>query len=478
MFLKHLKYELLLILLVGLFIGYFSHFNVLRHQTFHSGYYDLAIMDQTVYNTYRGRILDVTNPEGMETFKRMAIHNDIILALLAPFYTIYNGPETLLILQAIIIGLGAVPLFLLAIHILRDKKVALIIAICYLLYPPLHGVVTYEFHAVAFAIPFILCMVYFAHKKQFLISFMFFFLTLITKEQVAVATGIWGLLLYLQNQYDDSEVKEFGKKIFWVSIFWFVLSIWIIIPFFRGGNHFASGRYDDFGGNPASIVINTILKPHVVVVKLLSPASFKYYIQMFAPLGFMSFLAPATLLAILPEFAINLLSNNIHMKSIVNHYTAVLIPFIFISAIYGFKKLQNRSGSIFKAAFVILLLSLFASFFFGSLPYSKNVPHFRLETKKINDTTLSNLKILLADENVSVAASDEIAPHIAHRKTIFRFSSSYGAADYVVLFTDQVKADWLNADESRAAYTALISDPRFKLVMKKGVLEVYKKISN
>jgi hypothetical protein len=48
----------------------------------------------------------------------------------------------------------------------------------------------------------------------------------------------------------------------------------------------------------------------------------------------------------------------------------------------------------------------------------------------------------------------------------------------VVLFTDQVKADWLNADESRAAYTALISDPRFKLVMKKGVLEVYKKISN
>src|SRR3989344_5193636 len=104
--------KIVLWFMILLYIGYFSYFTILRYQTLYSSYFDLGIMHQTVYNTYQSikkldisRFLELTNPYGPGQIKRMAIHNDILLAFLAPFYFIYPGPETLLVIQTIILAL-------------------------------------------------------------------------------------------------------------------------------------------------------------------------------------------------------------------------------------------------------------------------------------------------------------------------------------------------------------------------------------
>src|SRR3990167_1404353 len=141
---KKYKYQILLWIFILAYIVYFSYFTILRYKTLYASYYDLGIMHQTVYNTYSAvktgdwnRFLELTNPTGTEQIKRMAIHNDLLLALLSPFYFIHSGPETLLIIQSVITALGAIAIFKISNNVLKNDLLSLIFSVSYLLYFPL-----------------------------------------------------------------------------------------------------------------------------------------------------------------------------------------------------------------------------------------------------------------------------------------------------------------------------------------------------
>ena len=242
------KFELLLGLFIALFIGWFSFFTIFRYQSLHASYYDLGIMDQTVYNTSRGRILELTSPTSFETIKRMAIHNDILLAALAPFYWLHKGPETLLIVQTVTIALGAVFLYLLTRSILHSPSSALIFSFSYLMYPPLQWATTYDFHAVSLVSTFFLAFLYFLRRRNYLVSLIIFLLCLAAKEQVALVTVFLGIFMVVRPNYflEKAEaiqsIKKIGVTVVTVSIAWFVASIWYIIPLFRQADHFALAR--------------------------------------------------------------------------------------------------------------------------------------------------------------------------------------------------------------------------------------------
>ena len=202
---KH-KVLIALWIFIAAYIAYFSFFTILRYRTLYASYFDLGIMHQTVYNTYQSiktldpsRILELTNPFGPEQIKRMSIHNDILLGLISLFYFIHSGPETLLVLQAIALGLGAFAVWKIVGTIFKNHKnkslLALIFSIAYLLYPSMQRVNIYEFHAVALSIPFLLYMFYFWLTKRYRISSLFFILSLLSKEEVALTTIFFGVYI-------------------------------------------------------------------------------------------------------------------------------------------------------------------------------------------------------------------------------------------------------------------------------------------
>jgi len=103
-FLSTNKYQILLWFFILAYIGYFSYFTILRYKTLYASYYDLGIMHQTVFNTYKAistgdwsRFLEMTSTTGSEQIKRMAIHNDPLLAFFAPFYFIHSRSNLLII---------------------------------------------------------------------------------------------------------------------------------------------------------------------------------------------------------------------------------------------------------------------------------------------------------------------------------------------------------------------------------------------
>ncbi|PIQ72034.1 hypothetical protein COV87_00085, partial [Candidatus Roizmanbacteria bacterium CG11_big_fil_rev_8_21_14_0_20_37_16] len=177
-FLKKYWQEILLGFITLSYIVYFSLFSILRYRTLYAHYFDLGIMHQTVYNTFMSlktgdftRFLELTNPHGFDQVKRMAIHNDIFLAFLAPLYFVYSGPETLLILQTVVIALGAIAVYGISKIVFNKthnvRLISLFFSFAYLMYPPLQRMNQFDFHAVALATPLLLFMFYCYLNKRY-----------------------------------------------------------------------------------------------------------------------------------------------------------------------------------------------------------------------------------------------------------------------------------------------------------------------
>ena len=166
----------------------------------------------------------------------MAIHNDILLAFMAPFYFIYSGPETLLVIQTIILALGAWAIFLIAKKVFeKEKKESHRTGICDRISPlfPMQRANIFEFHAVTLATTTLLFMFYFWLVKRYRLSFLFFILSIFAKEQVALTTLFIGIYILYKNHHNSTNFR-YSLLIIFASITWFAASMLIIIPYFRG----------------------------------------------------------------------------------------------------------------------------------------------------------------------------------------------------------------------------------------------------
>jgi len=482
-FLKKHKYLCILFVLIIFFSFYFSYLSLMRHWTFNSSYYDLGIMDQTIYNTFRGRLLELTNPTGVNTFKRMAIHNDILLVLFAPFYFIYQGPETLLVLQSVIIALGALAVYLLSRYVVRSRGLSLTFSCAYLMYVPLQRAILFDFHAVTVSTIFLLFMTYFAVRRRYRTSFIFFILSLFAKENVALTTMFFGAFFIFNGiKKSQRQTLFFGSLIAIVSIFWFIESIWIIIPFFRQSSHFALSRYEEFGATPQGVIGGIITHPDEVIQRIFHSDTARYLFVLSAPLVFFSLLAPLWSVITLPEFAINLLSNNWNMRNIFFHYTAVITPFVFIAGIYGARRLMRKLPCItpLMISLPILIATGVMSYFKSPFPFSREKvvyisPAYQLRYIQLWRKTLKN-------ENLIISSTPKIAPYFTDRKTFYLFDNRYVLADYVIIRTVEIESRHYPyntkglKDTIDGYYKELQKSPLFENIFNQNGIEVYKRM--
>src|SRR3989339_976325 len=329
---SNIKIKILLWLAILLFIGIFSYLSIKRYKTLNSYYYDLGIMNQVVYNTSRGRFLEMTNQDLKKNVSRLAIHFDPILAVFAPFYKLYEGPEVLLIGQAIILGLGALAIFLISQKVLKKNPISLIFSLFYLLYFAVQRAVLFDFHAVTLVTTFFLFALYFNLIKKNFWYFIFILLSLLTKEHVGLAVFFLGMYLcFIKKE------KKTGIITAILGIIFFVTTVYVIIPYFRGTEHFAAGYFVDIRSRLPDIFKNGI----------------SYILLLVSPL-FYSLFSPLTLLISLPEWAINILSINSNQRSIYFHYNSVIVAFLFYSLILGYKNFDKKiKNKIIKGIYIL-----------------------------------------------------------------------------------------------------------------------------
>jgi len=200
---------------------YFTIVSFLRYDNYYTGRFDLGNMAQTVWNSLHGRIFLFTNPNGTEQISRLAFHADFILVLIAPFYALWQDPRMLLLIQTIVVAVGAFFAYIIAKEVLKNKNLALVFGFAYLINPSVERSNIYDFHAVTLATTFFLATYYFFMKKKYKLFLLFALLGALCKEELWIIVALFGLLLFFTHKK-----RLFGSLLFFFSIAMFYFLFW------------------------------------------------------------------------------------------------------------------------------------------------------------------------------------------------------------------------------------------------------------
>jgi uncharacterized membrane protein len=411
----------IIILAMAAFFLIFTYFSAMRYYSGYRGDPDYSTFEQSIYTTaYEGKLQYNTfesrshfrfrnpnmpkeellkNLETMDGESHFAVHNTGIFFLVIPFYYIYPDLITLIIIQTLCITMGAWAVFLIGREII-NKKAGLLFGILYLIYFPIHGVAYDSFHEFGFVLPFILFAFYYMLKRRFLPFWTFIILAIICKEDIPFLVTAFGLFMVYSawkekkdGKWDGVVLKNplaiHGIIMAVFGVFWLYLSLFVIIPQFRGVEyHFFGERYADLGNTFTEAVITIFTKPLVVFKNLFQYPKFTFFVEMVAPLAFMSFFCPPAFLVACPNLLINTLSSFSVMYNTGSRYSAML----GFSAILAKAKTEEEKAKKFsKMMKIAFFISIAGTLFFNPSPFRigwkvpKITEHRKVTWKVINE---------------------------------------------------------------------------------------------
>jgi uncharacterized membrane protein len=437
---------------------------VLQHLAFWTGRFDLGNLVQAVWSSAHGNLLEVTNLRG-EQMSRLGAHADPLVLALVPLWWMWPAPELLLVAQAVLVSLGAVPAFLLARRHLGSEWAALGFGLAYLLYPATQWLVLDDFHPVAIAAPLLLFAILALDADRLLAFSLFAGAACLTKEQVGLtvaALGVW-YALSRRRPWAGGAIAAAGALVA-------IVAVTVVVPRFApgGGSPFA-GRYAEVGGSPAGIARTAARDPVAIAAAAGERRDGRYALDLLWPLAGLSLLSPLVLAAA-PELAVNTLSSVATQTSVHFHYTATLVPVLVAAAILGAARLRRRwavAGRIAPRAAVVFAVA--GGVALGPLPVWQHVPggsrvaaseHVRGRHAAAAERILARIP-----EDDPVSATNTLGAHLSTRKRVFSFPIR-GEARWVAV--DEHRPSTLDRavdpDGFAVALRALRADDRFTLV--------------
>jgi uncharacterized membrane protein len=463
----------LLLAATAAWIAGFAALSVLRQDAFATGRFDLGNMVQAVWSTAHGHLLQVTDLQGGQV-SRLGAHVDPILVLFAPLWWIWSSPNMLLVVQALAVGLGALPVFWLARKHLGSARAGLGFALVYLIYPATGWLTLNEFHPVALAAPLLLFAFWFLDEDRLLPFAVFAVAAAACKEEipfVIAGFGVW----YAVSRRRWVE----GGAIAGLGIAWAAVATTVVIPHFNHGqtSDFYT-RYSEVGGSPGGVVKTAFTHPGRLVDAAFTRRDLHYVLQLLWPLAFLPLLSPLVLVAALPELAINVLSAVTTQTSIHFHYTAGIIAPLLIAAIFGARRI-GRSAYVVAATAVVVALA--GNYKLGPVPAWEHVPGGQRFQSRAADVTahdrIADQALRLIPQNAVVTATNSLGAHLSARRRVLSFPFIQDAT-------------WIAADETQPGYadryaplaTAeqlvwLRRNPEWKLVFERDGVLVFRRLA-
>jgi uncharacterized membrane protein len=400
---------------------------VLRHRTYHSFGFDLALYDQVFWNTTQGRWFESTMTQANPIpHSALGDHFTPVFLALLPFYYAYPHPETLLVLQTAAMALGAWPTYLLA----RAKLSAdygVLWVLVYFVFIPLAFINLYDFHETPFAIAPLGFALYFVERGKRLWFVIFLLVTFLVKEEMALIGAGFGLYVLLGKRD-----WKLGLAVIAGSLAAFAVILQVVIPFFSGGHGFPyiADRYSAVGGSPTGILRTMFTNPLQIVRTVLQPKKIYFLIALFGPVLGLSSIAGWSAILVLPTLAYTLLSGYVPQFSFTKQYSAPLIPLIIGTSIIALARFPARPRGYLMAG--VVASSLLFSWAYGDLPYSRKFDWTLFETQARYAAFSPALDQIPADARVS--AENGVPSHLSERRYIYDYGyEGVQDAQWVVL---------------------------------------------
>ena len=434
------------LLAAAAYAAYFGLYTVLNHQALRTSSFDLGVENNLMWNLIHGAPLFRTTPHGGGPLgSHLGFHHTYFSFVIAPLYALAPRPETLLVLQAILAGFAALPLYLLGRRHVGSWS-ACAVALAYLLYAPVHGANLYEFHYLPLAPMFLWFTLYFAESGRSAAALVFALLTISIREDVAGCVGLLGAYLVLTGIR-----PRLGALIGALGLAHFLVIKMLVMPAALAGQSSYVNQYQDllppgmtgFGG----VLLTVFGNPGFTLHTLLEPEKLVYLLMIMTPLVFLPWRRPTGLLLSLPGFFFTLLATRYPpMTQISFQYTAFWTMFLFIAVVHHLGWIANPrasddgAGPVRRRAWLLALVAatLVTSHQHGAIFQQATArAGFERFVFGVSDADRARHDALYAlvaqvPPAARIASSEQIVPHVSSRAFSYSLRAGIFDAEWIL----------------------------------------------
>ncbi|MBB4917367.1 DUF2079 domain-containing protein [Streptosporangium saharense] len=447
----------------------YSAYSLVSFARFRAGAYDLVIFDQAVRSYSRlgppvAIVKGVHNDFGAQ-FSVLGDHWSPILAVLSPFYRIHDGPETLLVLQAILLA-SAIPFLwkyafraFSASPMVSERgaeRMAYCVAIAYAISWPVAETVAFDFHEAAF-VPLLTAVLlerHQANRKWHVLVVAF--LILQVKEDMGLLVA--GLGLFFMTRKGD---RAFGALFVLMGAAATYLCTQVLIPHFGGRSDYY-WAYSGLGHNFREAALHALTHPFDALALLATPpVKVQTVILLLAPLLFASVMSPITI-SVVPLVMERMLSSSFpNWWDSKYHYNAFIVMVIFVGGVDGYRRLtalmpiSRGPGRLGRAVLwwpsLVLLVSIamipfFAFGRFFSADFYASTPR----------TEAAAVAVAAVPDDALVEAANNVAPALSSRTRTLLWDRTVRWAPWVIADVQKRVFPFLSLDEQTARVTFLL----------------------
>lgn len=405
-----LRQERPLIILMGLVTFIYSLLSMIRHWRFQTGGVDLGVFDQIVWEYSR---FQIPSSSLLGLSNALGDHFNPILALIAPLYWVFPGPEILFVLQSFAVAFSAVAVFRFAGRRL-ERRAAYGWTLAYAVFWGIQAAMGCDFHPDLLALPMIAFGLDYLDQEDWTRAFLCLGLLLTVKEDFTLLIVFFGIFLLVRRQW--------GRGLFLVGsgLVLFYLLVLVLVPYLAGSQDYPHWVYTELGKTSSESVRAVLRDPFLVLkVAFNNPEKMATVACGLAACGFMILFSPVFIL-LLPLYAERLLSGFEHQYSMGYHYSAALAPLLFMGGVDGLFRLSRflgdpvkRRKTVLGVSAVILVLNL-ATIPIFSL---RDLTRWKFYCFSPGER-MGNQVLALIPPDASVIAQNTIAAHLAHRLNI------------------------------------------------------------
>ncbi len=405
----------LLGLVIAAYVIYVSIHTIQHHWSLGTSAFDLGIQENILWNTVHGDILYSSLMGG----NYLGVHTSLVLLLIAPIYALAPFTETLLVIQAMALGMAALPLFLLSRRVLENTWQGLLVAILWLTHPAVAGANFYDFHPIAFSPLFLFTAVYFWWLRRWAPFWISIALLLSVKEELSIIVVLLGIVTLMSGN------RRQGLQIVAVGAAAYVILQHVVIPHFAGGDHSYSWYYSEIiptGEGPRGLVTTVLLNPIFALKFILTQPKALFVFQLFAPLALLPFFTARGAVLISYGLAATLLASRPQLHQIGFQYALTLLALGFVGALLALLRFSDDGRR--RALTAAVLLAVVTSFHYGMIwprhNFTGGFSTIDFDYSERDRERYRKLHELIEQipPDAAVLASENLAPHVARRHIV------------------------------------------------------------
>ena len=472
-----------------------------RHAQYLTAGYDLGLFDQAVraYSHFQAPVAPL---KGVG-YSVLGDHFSPILVVLAPVYWVWSDPRVLLLAQAALFGLSAIPVVRFAARRFGTPR-ALAIGAAYVFSWPLQGAVDFDFHEIAFAVPLLAFLIDALDRRAVRSVVLACLGLLLVREDMGAVVAMVGVILALRRDDAAPPVGRFGwlrtgraagvaLVVSGILTFWLATNVFI--PAVAPTGTFAYWDYPALGQDLPSALRYAVTHPIDVARLFVTPAVKLHTLTMlFVPTLFAAFASPYLLLA-LPVLAERMLNSRTYLWTTEFHYSAVTAPIIVMAAVDtlgrlapAVKRWSRRPGRAAWSTYLsVRIPDLWIAWVVGAVVVGTAVsvamyPLNRMLTGAAftRPARVGQIESVLAHlpRSVCVEADDRMAPHLTSGWLVTLPTRSDSLATWLVLDLSQTTTGWqapapaiAMADAEARGFREVLRDGPIVLMSRDGTVD-------